>query len=50
MFVFDSAGITEDRVATAEGQLYDDKTGEATDTITLDEPSSAGQTHRAQTL
>jgi uncharacterized protein YbcI len=31
MFVFDSAGERDDRIATAEGQLRDDATGEATD-------------------
>lgn len=43
MFVFDSAGDSEDRVATAEGQLEDDGTGEATDDDALEKPSGSGQ-------
>ncbi len=43
MFVFDSAGDPDERAATAEGQLHDDRTGEATDSDALDAPSSSGQ-------
>ena len=43
MFVFDSAGERDDRAATAEGQLEDDSTGEATDDDALDQPSTPGQ-------
>jgi uncharacterized protein YbcI len=43
MFVFDSAARDDDRTATAEGQLQDDSTGEATDEQALDTPSGAGQ-------
>ena len=43
MFVFDSAARRDDRTATAEGQLRDDATGEATDEDALDPPSASGQ-------
>ncbi len=43
MFVFDSAGDSQDRVATAEGQLEDASIGEATDDDALDKPSGSGQ-------
>ncbi len=43
MFVFDCAGDSKDRVATAEGKLRDDATGEATDEDALDTPSASGQ-------
>ena len=43
MFIFDSAGRFEDRSATAEGQLREDDTGEATDDDALDAPSGSGQ-------
>lgn len=43
MFVFDSAGERDDRAATAEGQLEDDSTGEATDDDALDQPATPGQ-------
>ena len=43
IFVFDSAGDGQDRVATADGQLEDDTTGEATDDDNLDKPSRSGQ-------
>jgi uncharacterized protein YbcI len=42
MFVFDSTATAADRAATAEGQLQDDDTGEATNDA-LDAPSAAGQ-------
>ena len=43
IFVFDSAGDADDRAATAEGQLADDGTGEASDEQALDQPSGSGQ-------
>jgi uncharacterized protein YbcI len=43
MFVFDSTAERDDRTATAEGQLHDDATGEATNDSTLDTPSASGQ-------
>jgi uncharacterized protein YbcI len=43
IFVFDSTGRDDDRTATAEGQLRDDRSGEATDEEALDAPSGAGQ-------
>jgi uncharacterized protein YbcI len=43
MFVFDRPGEEDARTATAEGQLRDDGTGEATDEGALDEPSSRGK-------
>ena len=43
MFVFDAAVRRDDRSATAEGQLREDGTGEATDEDALDAPSAAGQ-------
>jgi uncharacterized protein YbcI len=43
IFVFDSTGRDDDRTATAEGQLRDDRSGEATDEEALDSPSGAGQ-------
>jgi uncharacterized protein YbcI len=43
MFVLDSPGATDDRIATAEGQLRGDGTGEATDEDALDPPSGSGQ-------
>jgi uncharacterized protein YbcI len=43
IFVFDSIARDDDRAATAEGQLGDDRTGEATDEEALDAPSGAGQ-------
>lgn len=42
MFVFDAAADT-DRAATAEGQVGDPHTGEATDDDALDAPSGSGQ-------
>ena len=43
MFFFDSAAQRDDRAATAEGQLRDDETGEASDEGALDAPSAPGQ-------
>ena len=43
MFVFDSPVQRDDRTATAEGQLREDGTGEATDEDALDTPSASGQ-------
>lgn len=43
MFVFDSAGRADDRAATADGQLREDDSGEATDEDALDSPSAPGQ-------
>ena len=43
MFVFDSAVERDDRASTAEGQLREDATGEATDEDALDAPSASGQ-------
>jgi len=41
MFVFDSDAEPDDRGATAEGQLRDDATGEATDEQALDSPAAS---------
>jgi uncharacterized protein YbcI len=43
MFVFDRPADEEARSATAEGQIQDDGTGEATDQDALDDPSHGGQ-------
>ncbi|HUR85215.1 MAG TPA: DUF2294 domain-containing protein [Solirubrobacteraceae bacterium] len=43
MFVFDAAGETADRTATAQGQTQDDGSGEATDQDALDSPAAPGQ-------
>jgi uncharacterized protein YbcI len=42
MFIFDEQADQVQRAATAEGQLEDDGTGEATDTDALDDPSASG--------
>ena len=42
MFVFDAAGDTADRAATAAGQMQDETIGEATDDDALDSPAASG--------
>jgi uncharacterized protein YbcI len=43
IFIFDEPGDERVRGATAQGQLEDDDTGEATDEDALDTPSTSGQ-------